>query len=630
MDLRRQVRGFLLVAILVTVPANARVRTAIRPDPVPPPPYDLFSAAEPTDVRTLHLDLDLDVDFESNRLIGSVTHTIVNYTGTERFIVDTRGLTIHDVTADGMETGWSLSEATKDGQPLVIDILPSTRKVRIEYETSPDSRALSWLTPLQTLGDLEPMLYTLVEPDRAREWIPLQDTPGVRSTYEATIQVPEGLLALMSAENQTTTNADGIYEFSMSDPIPAYLIALAVGRFEFHSLDERTGIYVEPEVATEAAWDLQYVPEMVDVAEDIFGPYPFERYDLLLLPPGFGAGGMENPGLNFINFASAVSGNFEVPPVPATLIAHELAHSWAGDLATCATWSDTWLNEGLATYYAGRIIERMAGPDRAEIGYYWDRLNYEGWVQQTSKTPEVQVLHRAFQPGDSPSVFNNTSYAKGSIFLKTLEDRLGRQTFDQFTKSYFRHFVWRWVDDEAFLDHLSNFTTGTSSLQLDQWVYGQGLPSNVTAPTTSKLWDRIEVQSSRFRSGVSALRLDTTGWTSFERNLFLWQITNQLSARIAEVDGAFGFSSMKVAPQHWYLAVADSLYEPGMPMLERYLLLGGWNSISIFQRFASDDKGKEWAIEFYETARPHYVPSIRAIIDQILGYGSSSVLENAA
>jgi hypothetical protein len=448
-------------------------------------------------------------------------------------------------------------------------------------------------------------------------------------TYEATIRVPPGLMALMSARNPTETSPDGAYRFEMPYPIPPYLIALAVGRVEFHPLDARTGFYAEPPFVGDAARELQYIPEMLRIAEDLLGPYPFERYDVLLAPPGYAAGGMENPMLNFLGVLGVISGDDEEPPPPNYVVAHEMAHSWAGDLATCATWNDTWLNEGFATYYGHRLMGEMLGPERYELGFYFERdsfAGYDGSVIDRNQT----ILHRQFKKDDALSVFNATSYSKGGIFLQTLETRMGRANYDAMIRRWFGRHHFTWVDERAFIDELA-MTPGVDeeALKVADWIYGTGLPSNSTAPTHAAIWDRVAAQAARFRAGTKASSLDTAGWTNYELDLFLWQVTDRIAPRIAELDAKFGVSQLESPSVHWFLGVARTRYAPAMPMFERYLLLGGFNVIPIYQALAESASGKTWARQFYEKARPNYVPNIRANVDQILGV-SGAKLRNAA
>jgi aminopeptidase N len=616
----------LLLALVPDAEARRRsVRSGSPRDQGPAAPLDQYSASQPQIVRSTHLDLDLTVDFAAKRIRGAVTHTLEHLAPADRFIVDTRYLEITGAFVDGAPAQWSLGPTTALGRPLTIHINPSAKRVRIEYQTNQTAGALFWLEPPQTIGGISPFLFTFTQPDRGREWIPLQDTPGVRTTYSATVRVPQGLLALMSGNNVTEVDSDGVYEIDMPYSIPSYLIALAVGRLEFRAFSDRTGFYAEPEMVADAMWDMQYLPEMFGAAERILGPYPFARYDVLVMPPAFVAGGMENPMLNFLAQGGVVPANGEVPPTPPDVLAHELAHSWAGDATTCATWSDTWLNEGFATYYAKRILEEMMGEERAELGFYWDRQNYEWYAAQKGVTAPLKTLHRQFGANEGLSIFNPTNYNKGSIFLKTLEDGLGRQRFDWILRSYFHRYAFRWADERAFIDELARWGADLSALRVEEWIYDSTLPSNVTAPTQSALWDRIAVEAQRFRAGTAVADLDRNGWTHLHLGLFLWQITNAIKPRMEELDAVLGLSSMKTPSMHWLLAVAETRYGPGLPMLERYMQVGGSNVVAIYQRLAQTTAGRTWGREIYQRVKAHYDPNTRSHVERILGLSFASM-----
>lgn len=616
----------LALLLALALPSPARPRPILHADRVPP--ADVFSASEPAEIRTTHLTLDFTVDFDAQKIRGSATHEVRNLSGTNRFVLDTRDLVIERVTIDGEPANWTLEDENRNGQALVIGIDPATRVVEVEYETSITEFGIVFLTAKQTLADTDPFLYTLSQPDGARNWIPIQDTPGIRMTYEATVRVPPGLMALMSARNPTEASPDGVYHFEMPYPIAPYLIALAVGRLEFRSLGERTGVYVEPPFADDAEAELSVLEDMVDTAERLFGPYPFERWDILVAPPGFTAGGMENPMLNFLNVMSTVTGDDGDDPQPTYLLAHELAHTWAGDLTTCATWDDTWLNEGFATYFGHRILGEMMGPEQSEIGFFFERDAFETYAENAR--PEQTIMHRERVAGEPLAIFSPTSYSKGGLFLEMLERRLGRETFDELVLRWFGRHQYRWVDDEAFVAELRR-TPGLDAdeLRIDEWIYGTGLPSNVTAPTRSALWDRIAVQADRFKRGTPAASLDTSGWGDQEVDLFLWQITTHIRARMAELDAKFDLSSMKSPSVHWLINVAATFYQPGMPMLERYLMLGGFNVISIYAELAKTNAGMSYARAFYENARSHYTPGIRGSVESILKL-TNLVLRDAA
>lgn len=632
----RQRRLFLILAGALFLIA-ARQHPS-RPAPFQPVeiPADIFSYAEPEDVSIRHVALDLTVDFQSRQLRGSATLNIVNHTGTRRLILDTRDLQIESVTIDNRPATWELGPTGPLGSSMTIPIEPASSAVRIAYTTSPSANALHWMSAAQSYGRQRPYLYSQNEPDMARSWIPIQDTPAARMTYEATLRVPPDLLALMSAENPTERRSDGVYTFHMRQPIPAYLIAVAVGRLEFRPLDDRSGIYGEPELLDDAVSELHYIPAMIDAAERIVGPYPWGRYDILLMPPTYIVGGMEHPRLNFINPFSAVTGNGPDRAPVSSLIAHELAHSWAGDLVTCGTWSDLWLNEGITSYLTLRILEEVDGEERAEHGFFLDRRGYAEYAKVAD--PRFTVLHRSFASTDRvSSIFSSTAYTKGELFMKTLEDLTGREEFDRFLRRYFDRYAYRSIDELAFLRLFRDTVVAERPslegvLQLDTWIYGSGLPANVTAPESSRIYDRVAAEASAFRTGKSVSALNTSGWNDLELGLFLSLIPISVQ-RMAELDAAFGLTMRASPPGAWLSAVARNGYSPGMVAVERILMRGGHNSTvaSLYSELSRTAAGKEFALSVYSRARDRYDPSIQAYVDDLLGLaGGSARLAPAA
>jgi len=619
------VRRVLLVPFLLLFVLGARsrpVRDSSHPAPLP---VDIFSFSEPAKVTTTHIELDLTVDFDQTRIAGIATLHVLNLAGTDRLILDTEEMEIASVKVDDADSKFMLGAASSKGQALSIPITPRTQKVTIRYTTSSYASGLHWTPPSQTLGRVAPYLYSQNEPTSARSWIPLQDSPSVRVTYAATVRVPRGMLALMSARNPTETNDFGVYRFSMEQSIPSYLIALAVGRLQFQALDERTGIYAEPELLSDAVADLAYLPEMVDSAERIVGDYPWVRYDILLMPPTYLVGGMEHPRLNFIAPFTTVHGDSGAAKIaPSSLLAHELAHSWSGDLVTLATWHDLWLNEGITSYLTHRILEEVDGPRRAEHGYFNDRSGYESYLQ--SKPPaHLTVLHREFRGQEGAgSAFNTTAYVKGSLFTKMLEDSLGRAEFDRFLRSYFQRYRFHAVDERTFVSHLERTALlgrpeVAGRLQLDAWLYGEGLPSNVTAPQTSQIWQQVTTEASRFRGGTAARQLRRDGWSSVENNLFLQLASTNLDSRMAEVDEVFNLSARNSPPYSWAAAVARSGYGPGLPGLERTLARGGPNNwiTGLYDILLRAPAGKAHAQRLYPRLRDRYHPSVQSQIDQL-------------
>lgn len=617
-------RRLLLILTTFLLLVAARQRAVRHPVgwPLGTPPVDAYSFARPSEVTTKHITLDLAVDFDQRVLRGTATLDIENLTGTRTLVLDTYELTVTSVTLDGTApAAWSYGTPTQYGRPLNITIEPATDTVTIAYSTSGTAPGLGllWNTAAQSYGRVQPYLYTQNEPVDARSWIPSQDTPTVRSTYDATIRVPRGLLALMSAiDNPTQANDTGVYTFTMNYPIPSYLIALAVGRLEFRALDERTGVYAEPELIDDAAWELQYLPEMMDVAEDLAGEFPFSRHDVLLMPPTYIVGGMEHPMLNFVD-PSVVTRNQPASPFPSTLVAHELAHSWAGDSATLASWNDVWINEGITSYLTHRIIEVMSGPERAEYGYFNDRRNYTAYAQNVQ--PENTLLHRDVpHPGAG---FGTTGYIKGALFIKTLEDHIGRARFDEFLHRYFRAFAYRWVDDQQFTAFLRS-TVLTPALEeqvrLEEWLYEPGLPSNVTAPTSSAIVTRVQQRAALFAAGTHISQLQPESWTPVELDGFLQTApATVLRSRMAEIDAALALSARTTPPLSWLTHATHAHYAPANAAVERALMRGGPTGwiLSLYNALAHVDHDR--ALDIFNRARDRYRDDIEAQVASLLG-----------
>lgn len=589
------------------------------------PPVDAYTASNASDVATRHLALDLTVDFDTRRLSGSATLTIENMTRANQLVLDTLGMTVSSVTVDGTAAQWSFGTARPETVPLIIPIQPASRTVTIQYTTMANAPGLFWNTAEQSYGRKEPYLYSLNEPTHARGWIPIQDTPSMRMTWQAKLRVPPQLMALMSAEdNPRSTHAGGVYSFHMSKTMPAYLIALAVGRLEFHEFDERTGVYAEPELMSDAKFELTWLPDMVDAAERIIGPYPFTRYDLLLMPPTFVAGGMEHTNLNFINPFSVVSGNHPSEPQPKNLIAHELAHSWSGDKVTLANWNDVWLNEGITSYLTLRIMEEMVGVERVELTYFLDRQFYASW-SAALKDPADSILHH-------DNGFGSTAYTKGELFIRTLEDRLGRPTLDAFLHRWFDQFAYRWVDDQMFLSTIAVFAAGRDDLRLHEWIYEPGLPSNVTAPTSSAIFTRALNRAQAFNNGTPIAQLQPSTWTETDLEQFLAVVpTGPLRARMAEVDAAFGLSLRVTPPLSWMVNAAHASYTPARPAIERVLLRGGPNSwiTQLYAALRFTPANLTFAKNVFAKARKRYHPGVEANVEQLLN-SANSTLRDAA
>lgn len=308
---------------------------------------------------------------------------------------------------------------------------------------------MQWIEASQTVGKRHPAMFSQSQAILARSWVPLQDCPLVRFTYEAKIRTKSGMMVLMSAENPTELSSDGSYSFQMKQPIPSYLMAIAAGDYQFQSISDRAGIYAEPESLAEAAKEFSDLENMIQAAENLFGPYTWEQYDLLVLPPSFPFGGMENPRLTFLT-PSIIVGDQSL----TSLVAHELAHSWSGNLVTNATWNDFWLNEGFTVYFERRIMEALYGKDFSDmlsvIGYGDLKEDLQDIGPENADTwLKLDLADR--NPDDG---LTNVAYEKGYFFLLHVEAVVGRAAFDRFLKNYFKTFAFKSVNTDQFLDFL--------------------------------------------------------------------------------------------------------------------------------------------------------------------------------
>jgi leukotriene-A4 hydrolase len=588
-------------------------------------PDDPHSFSNPEAVVVRHLDLSLSVDFTKKRLDGWAGLRIENLTGKDQLVLDSNGLDIREITVDDAATTWSLGDSVPEqGQPLRIAIRPDSKYVRIAYSTRPDAAALQWLDPSQTAGGELPFLFTQSQAILARTWIPLQDTPGVRMTYSATVRVPRELMAVMSATNPQQKTEDGIYRFQMPQPLPSYLVALAVADLEFKPFDERTGVYAERPVIEKAAWEFGDVPQMMEAAEALYGKYRWDRYDILVLPPSFPFGGMEHPRLTFAT-PTLLAGDKSL----VGTIAHELAHSWSGNLVTNATWNDFWLNEGFTTYFEQRIVEAIYGSEVAEMAAVLGIQTMREAVTKLGATsPDTRlVLDLSGRSADEGEY--GIGYEKGHFFLRSLEERVGRPRFDAFLKQYFARFAFQSITTGTFVEYFDR-TLGAESPELQafvrEWIYEPGIPASVPQPKSHRFL-RVERAAAEYLAGRRAAELNTAAWTTPEWLHFFEQLPQTLTlAQLQELDSAFALTRSGNAEilTAWFERTIRSWYEPSLPILEKYLHEIGRRKLvqPLYEELAKTERGKAWARRVYRTTRPRYHSVTQGTVDKILGYES--------
>ncbi len=601
------------------------------------PGVDYHSFANVADFRVRHVALDLTVDFRERRLAGSVDLTVERRTQqAHQLVLDTRDLDIRSVEIVKGDAAQKLEYRLGSGreilgQPLQIEMPAAPRTddpvvVRIAYRTQPQASGLQWLTPEQTAGKKHPYLFSQSQAIHARSWIPLQDTPQVRVTYSAAIHVPEGLRAVMSAAHEPTSakrDADGLttYRFSMTDAIPSYLIAIAVGDLSFHAISARTGVYAEPSVLGAAAKEFVDLERMVATCEKLFGPYRWGRYDLLILPPSAPFGGMENPRLSFIT-PTVIAGDRSLVAV----IAHELAHSWSGNLVTNATWRDFWLNEGFTVYLERRIVEALYGTRREQME---DVLGLESLKRDMADLPAAdQHLAIDLRGRDPDEGTTEVAYEKGKLFLQFLESRFGRVTLDAFLRGYFDHFAFQSIDTEQFLDYLranllSKKPNAVSEEQIHAFVYEPGLPGFAVMPPAD-VFTPIDRARSRWLAGViTTAQLPTKKWSTQEWLHFLDGMPAELPrARLDALEQTFALSNSKNAEiaHSWFRIAIRNDYTPAYPSLTGYLTTIGRRKLvrPLYEDLMKTPRGAELARSIYAKARAGYHPITQASIDAIV------------
>ncbi len=587
------------------------------------PSHDYFSFANTDQFVVRHLELDLTVDFSAERLHGSaILHLDRLDSNAAEVVLDSRGLHISEVKValpDGDMVPAAFHFGEEDavkGTPLNVslpgDFRPESEfRMRIDYRTGPNASALQWLPPELTAGGIHPFMFTQSQSIHARSWVPLQDTPAIRMTYNAVIHTPGELLAVMSANNDRLTPRSGKYYFDMPQPIPSYLLALAVGNMYFAPLGSQTGVYTEPEVLDAAAFEFSGTQDMLDKASELFGPYDWGRYDLLVLPPSFPYGGMENPRLSFIT-PSLLAGDQSL----VSVIAHELAHSWSGNLVTNATWRDQWLNEGMTSYLESRLMEVLYGKDRVDeervLGYQELLLNFENVVIAQ------QALAPRFDSGDPDDFQGTIHYHKGQLLLQYLENKFGRELFDEFLASYFSDFAFGTITSERFLGYLDENLLQPnkgklSRSQVAAWVYEPGLPADAPVPTSATL-DQAAAMALAWSQGELGLdELPVDNWSPQATVHFINSLPADLpDDQLSQLDNTLGLSDARNAEigRTWFIQVAERQHRAAYDKLEQHLNRYGRTRLiaPVYRALAENGSDIELAREMFVRARGKYHP----------------------
>jgi leukotriene-A4 hydrolase len=586
--------------------------------PVPAQAVDPHSWARPGDVLVRHIDLNLGIDFAHRQLDGVATLTLEwNNPDAQELVLDTENLKIAwveavDDSGNAHALHYTLAGPVAGmGSKLVIAAPRHPRSVRVAYATSPDASGLQWLDPAQTADGKFPFLFSQSEATHARSWVPCQDSPAIRFTWHARVTAPKDIRVVMSAPNDPRHALDGSFDFSQTHPVPSYLLAIAAGDLVVHETGPRSAVYAEPSVVAKAAHEFEDTEKMIETAETLYGPYRWGRYDILVLPPSFPYGGMENPNVTFATPTVLVGDKSLV-----SLVAHELAHSWSGNLVTAASWRDIWLNEGVTTYVQGRITEALYGKRQSDE----ETLLAIRKLQKNMGTMPENAQRLAPEPRqvDADDVLSDVAYDKGSWFMRMLEAKFGRGNFDEYLKGYFDHFAWHSITTEQMLAYLKSdliekYPGRMSRDDVQQWVYGTGIPEGASIPDSPR-FDAIDGERTEFLAGtLPADKLDAKTWNTQEWMYFLDRLPDEPTlAHMQELDAAWHLTGTPNAEigMRWYVHAIAAGNQAVWPAAAEHATRIGrlYLAMPIYKAFVKTPEGFAYAEQVYANAKQGYHP----------------------
>lgn len=602
------------------------------------PFLDDHSYSNLNEIKTRHLHLELDVNFKSKKIFGVARHRMLNLNNADTAIFDIKGIEIQKVTTGEKnaenEADFVIGKYDKDsilGQPLLVKIDPTDSIVNIYYKTTENSEALDWLDPKLTSSKLHPFLYTQGQAILTRTWIPIQDSPSNRFTYSAEVKVPKHLRAVMSAKNSREKSETGIYNFSMPYSIPSYLIALAVGDLSYTPLSSNTGFYCEPQLTKKCKNEFVDLPKMLAAAEKLYGKYRWNQYDLLVLPYSFPFGGMENPMLTFVN-PTIITGDRSL----VSVIAHELAHSWSGNLVSNKTWNDFWINEGFTVYFEHRIMEELYGKEIADILALVEifELDEEIIRIKNSKHPEDSKLLLNLNQRNPDEGMTDIAYVKGAWFLRSLEARSGRKVFDKFLNNYFSSFAFSTISTGDFIDYLKKNLLSKQNIDFNynEWINQEGLPNNkidISSPRLTKMkelalkfsngedvfapkirYERIRIKK-KIKKKKIVEQLKKEDFITQEWQMFIRYLPKTITVdKLQSLNSYFGFNRTENAEiaLDWFTLCINANYDGVLPDIERFLRKIGRRKfvLPLFELLAQKPQYKNFAKTLFDSQKNYY------------------------
>lgn len=587
---------------------------------------DPHSYTDVTQAWVNHLDLFLDVDFESKVLKGRAKLAL-REVKKRSLDLDTRGLTIEKVTQNGENLRWELAEEEGFmGAKLTLDLKDPEQKgethVVVHYHTSPEGSGLQWLEPELTAGKKKPYMFTQCQPIHARSLVPIQDSPRVRFSYDAHMTLPAGLSAVMSAAPGSRKQEDGsskaTFRFSMPQPIPAYLLALAVGNIAKEDLSPRSRVYAEPEVLKAAAWEFAHVDKMLTAAEELFGPYLWDRFDFLVMPPSFPYGGMENPRLTFLT-PTLLAGDRSL----VNVLAHELAHSWTGNLVTNATMNDFWLNEGFTVWAERRILEKIEGEELVALEAAIGRNSLEEEIRRFGKDSPLTHLETDLSETDPDSVYSVVPYEKGFLFVALMERTVGRKAFDGFLRDYIERFKFTSLATGEFESYLKERLPQIyTELNVDEWIHGPGVPKNAPVFHSEKL-KSLEELGAKINEGVRPDQEKAESWDVASWLVYLEALPKALDSETCEwLDETFNLTASGNSEIlcDWLEIAIRSGYKPAFPKVREFLgEVGRMKFLKpLYKALAEKPSTAKIAEELFQKNALRYHPIARAALERVL------------
>lgn len=574
--------------------------------------------------RIQHMDLDLNVDFPSNTITGSTVCRLAEAVTGGRLDMDTRDLEILGaMDSNGHALPTELASADDVlGSKLSVDLPAGCESFTVKFRTSPKASALQWLEPSMTAGGKQPYLFSQCQAIHARAIFPCQDTPLSRFTFRCRMTVPEELTVVMAAApgEKMACDAAGMstYAFEMPQSIPPYLFAFAVGNIVGKELGPRSICYSEPEMLEKSAWEFAEVEEMIVSAEEIFGPYLWDRFDFLVMPPSFPYGGMENPRLTFLT-PTLLAGDRSL----VNVLAHELAHSWTGNLVTNASINDFWLNEGFTVWAERRILENMNGEEAKSLSAAIGRNGLMQAMASFGEGSEFTKLEINGEGSDPDEFYSLVPYEKGFLFVALLEETLGREKFDAFVKKYIKHFAFTSLTTAQFEAFMEQELPGVAArIDADEWIHRPGLPANAPVFASARL-EKLEGMAKGWSDGVRPEVTEATNWSPEDWQIYLQALPRHLSLE----DCAWLNENFKLNEQgnceilcNWLAIAVGSNYEPAFQRCADFLgEVGRMKYLKpLYTALVGNSDTRELATQVFARNAPGYHPIARAGLERIV------------